>query len=381
MIRVLHIVGRRLDRAGAETWLMHLLRNLETERFSFDFLVHSPEPGDFDEEARRLGAQIFVCPGNARPLTYARQIRRVLRRNRPYQVVHSHTQHFSGFALLLARLARVPVRVAHSHLDTGPSEKDAGPLRRAYLGLAQRSIRENATLGLAASGQAGDALFGPGWREDPRFRLHYVGIDMAPFHEAPDRNALLEELGIPQDALVIGHVGRFHPQKNHAFLVEVAKAVMEREARAWLVLVGEGPLRPEITRRVQELGIQDRVTFTGLRSDVPRLLGAFDVFLLPSHNEGLPVVLMETQAAGLPAVISDAVAPDNDTIPSLVTRCRLDQPPAEWAARVLAQGQGERISRAEALSTMEASPFNIDFGVQELMQLYEEAVHSKIRGE
>lgn len=381
MIRTLHIVGRRLDRAGAETWLMHLLRSLPRDRFSFDFLVHSSEPGDFDEEARSLGAQIFVCPSSSRPLTYARQLGRVLREYGPYDIVHSHTQHFSGYALLLARIARVPVRVAHSHLDSTPAERGAGLIRKAYLDLAQRSIRKNATIGLATSGQAGDALFGRGWREDARFRTHYVGIDMTPFRRPHSRRALREELGLPLDALVIGHVGRFHLQKNHAYLVEIAAEIMQREAGARLVLVGEGPLRPQIEARVRELGIESRVLFTGLRGDVPQLLRAFDVFLLPSFNEGLPVVLMETQAAGLPAVISNIVAPDNDTVPALVSRCRLDQPPAEWATQVLEAARTRTETRANSLAIMEASPFNIEHGVQELLSLYEEAVTSaKSRG-
>lgn len=373
MTRILHIVGKRLDRAGAETWLMHALRRLPRD-LRFDFVVHTPNPGDFDEEARSLGARIFVCPQDpARPLAYARELRKVLRQHGPYDVVHSHTQHFSGYALLLARLARVPVRVAHSHLDTVPAERGAGVKRRAYLELAQRSILMNATLGLAASGKAGVALFGASWNRDPRFRTHYYGIDMTPFHRPADRSTLRAELGVPADALILGHAGRFQLQKNHAFLIEIAAAVMQKSRAAWLVLVGEGSLRPEITRRVKELGIEDRVVFTGLRDDVPRVLPAFDVFVMPSFNEGLPVVLMETQAAGLPSVVSDVIARENDTVHSLIVRCRLSQPPDEWADKILEVASSPRPTRAQALEQMEASPFNIEFGAKELFGIYQTA--------
>jgi glycosyltransferase involved in cell wall biosynthesis len=376
-IRVLHVLGA-LNRGGIETWLLHVLRHADRGAFCMDFVVHTDKRGAYDDEARALGSRIHPCLHPRRPRQYARALKGILRDQGPYDIVHSHVHHYSGHVLRLARQAGVPVRIAHSHNDTSPVQARAGVLRRIYLASMERWIARHATLGLAASGKAAASLFGPSWHTDPRWKLLFYGIDLGQFRNGVTAAAVRAELNIPQNAFVVGHVGRFEHQKNHPFLVEIFAELARRHPQAVLLLVGEGALRPAIEKKVVDEGLTDRVIFAGLRSDVPRLMiGAMDVFLLPSWHEGLPMVLVETQAAGLPSVISDVIADETTLVEPLMRRVSLLQPPSAWAEEILALANGAPvIPRPEARSIVEQSSLSIQASVGNLERVYRESVSS-----
>jgi glycosyltransferase involved in cell wall biosynthesis len=376
-IRVLHVLGA-LNRGGIETWLLHVLRHADRSTFRMDFVVHTEKAGAYDEETRALGSRIYPCPHPRRPRRYARDFRRILRDHGPYDIVHSHVHHYSGHVLRLARQAGVPVRIAHSHNDSSPVRARAGLLRRIYFSSMERWIDRYATLGLAASGKAAAALFGPSWHTDPRWKVLFCGIDLGPFQNGVTAAAVRAEWSIPRNAFVVGHVGRFDHQKNHPFLVEIFAELARRHSQAVLLLVGEGALRPAIEKKVVEEGLSDRVIFAGLRPDVPRLMmGAMDVFLLPSRHEGLPMVLIETQAAGLPSVISDVIADETTLVEPLMRRVSLSQPPSAWAEEILALGHGAPvIPRPEARALVEQSSLSIQASVGNLERVYRESVSS-----
>lgn len=304
-IRVLEFVGA-MDYGGVETWLMHVWRHIDRTKFQFDFCYTKPDPGAFAPEIEALGGRMVACPlEKSNPIDFARRFRALLREGR-YDIVHSHVHHFSGFVLRLAHRAGVPMRIAHCHNTS--DGKASTPPRLLYRALMSHWIRKYATYGLAASAPAAAALFGPDWQSDPRFRVLYCGIDLEPFRQEVSREAVRQELGIPADAPVVGHVGRFTPQKNHAFLLDIAAEVVKRRPEVRFLLVGEGPLRPAMEAKAHNLHIEKKVVFTGTRADVPRLmLGAMDLFVFPSLWEGLPIVLVEAQAAGLRCVASDSV--------------------------------------------------------------------------
>lgn len=370
-IRILHVVGG-MNRGGVETWLMHILRHIDRDRFRMDFLVHTEQPCAYDDEVRAFGSKIIPCLHPSQPWLYARTFKRILREYGPYDIVHSHVHHFSGYVLRLAQQAGIPVRIAHSHNDPSLIDARAGWYRRLYFALTKWWIVRHATLGLGASRQAGAALFSPAWGTDPRWRLLYYGIDLTPFQVFVNLVAVRAELGIPSDAFVIGHIGRFEEQKNHVFLVEIAAEVAKREPRMRLLLVGDGSLRPEIEQKVAQMGLVDQVIFTGSRPDVPRImLGAMDVFLFPSLHEGLGLVLIEAQAARLPCIFSDVVPEEADVVKPLVHRISLSQPPSVWADAVMATKQDTlTITPLETLATLGKSLFDIKKGAKELELYY-----------
>jgi glycosyltransferase involved in cell wall biosynthesis len=369
---VLHVVGGMV-RGGVETWLMHVFRNIDRSRYRMDVAVHTTMPCAYDGELRSLGIRILPCTGPSWPISYAVRFSRLLKENGPYDVVHSHVYHYSGFVLRLAYQAGVPIRIAHSHNDTRVTRAKDGLLRRCYVALASRWIRQYATCGLAASRRAAEALFGPQWEEDPRWRTLYYGHDLRPFETEVDPAAVRRELGIPPHARVVGHVGRFHEQKNHKFLVEIARQLASRDPQIVFLLVGDGPLRPAIAALAREAGLGDRVKFALVRADVPRLMkGAMDVFLLPSLHEGCPLVLAEAQAAGLPCIISDVIAEEADVVGSLMTRLSVTQPAQVWAEAVLAaMAEGRTVDPWLALKTITRSRFSLQNCVNELAAVYD----------
>jgi glycosyltransferase involved in cell wall biosynthesis len=294
-----------MPRAGIETWLMHVLRTVDPARHRLDFLVHTDQPLAYDEEIRSRGARLIQCLHPRNPARYGRRFLQILREEGPFDIVHSHLHLFTGTALTLARLGGIGVRIAHGHSDTRRSPSERSLLRKGYGGLQRRLVSASATHGLAVSSGAAVSLFGPRWQEDPRVRVLALGLDLKPFAKDPDPTARAE-LGLPADALVLGHVGRATEPKNHAFLLEIFKEALRLEPRAFGLCVGDGPLRASLEARAQALGIAGRVRFTGVRSDVPRILrSAIDAFVFPSIYEGLPLALVEAQAAGQGCIAAD----------------------------------------------------------------------------
>jgi len=367
-VRVLQVVGQ-MSRGGVETWLMQVLRGLDPARVSMEFLVLRAERGDYEDEIEALGAAVVRCPSPSRPIGFARRLSALLRARGPYHVVHSHVHHFSGLVLLLARRAGVPVRIAHVHMDSAALDASAAPPRRLYLRLMEAAVRRHATHGFAVSEAAAASLFGPRWREDERFEVARCGLDFSAFRAPAEAAAIRHELGLPQGALVLGHVGRFDAWKNQAFLLHVVAAAARRDPRAALVLVGDGPLRAEVAAKARALGLGDRVVLTGLRTDVPRLLGALDVFVFPSLHEGLPLVALEAQAAGLPLVVADHLTRELTVLPDLFTWLPLAAPHEAWAEAALAAVR-RRAPAADAVAALERSDFSLARSMSGLLAAY-----------
>ena len=345
-----------------------------------DFLVHTARPGAYDDEIEALGSRVIPCLAAKRPWLYASNFANQLAEYGPYDIVHSHVDAYSGYVLMLAQREGVSHRISHSHSNTTRKRLTAHTARRVYLTLTDRAIRRYATLGLAASAQAAEALFGSDWSENPQRRLLYYGCDLEPFRESVDPLEVRAEFGIGPGALVVGHVGRFSEPKNHGFFIDVAAEIARLEPRSRFLLVGDGPLRESIEQRIHASGLWDRFVFAGTRDDVPRLMqGAMDVILFPSLWEGLPMTLIESQSAGLPFVGSSAVPEEGVAVPWLVRRMSLEEPVYHWAQAVLDGARlRQEVDSGRALALMEESAFTVQKSVSSLVELYESLVHLSI---
>ena len=327
-MRILHVLGK-LDRGGVETWLVQVLRHIDREKYQMDFLVHTTDAGAYDEEVRSLGARIIPCLGHTNPARYARNFLRILRQHGPYDVVHSHVHHFSGYVLMLSKMGRVPVRIAHSH--TSAPEPNPGFTRKCYLNLMLHLIKGYASLGLVVSSRAGNSLF-PSWRDDPKWHVRPYGIELAPFEEKVDPREIRGRLGIPSLRPVVGHVGRFVEVKNHELIIAAAAELVKLMPQVMFVLVGDGPLRGKIEGDIRGHGLSSHFILTGIRADVAEILkGGMDAFLFPSFYEGLGIALMEAQLAGLRCVVSDVVPPEAELSRGMVSWLSLSAPPRKWA--------------------------------------------------
>ncbi|MCG8418941.1 MAG: glycosyltransferase [Proteobacteria bacterium] len=367
-MRILHVVGR-MGQGGAETWLMNVLRHIDRDRFHFDFLVHRTRPGEFDDEIRSLGSAIHIIDSYRNPPRYAAALLSLLARH-PCHAIHSHVNFYSGYILGLAKLLGIPGRIAHSHTNV-PTAGDS-PWRTVYRHTMRAALHATATCGLGTSSAAVRALFGPDWQTWGKYAVLPIGYDFARFaHIGPEtRTATRRALGLADSHVVIGHIGRFVPAKNHEFLVDLARASQARGRRDHrFVLVGDGERRSDIERAVHARGLAHSCLFTGQRRDIAELLSAFDVLVLPSLWEGFGIVVLEAQAAGLPCVISDRVSGEVIVRDDLVVRRPLGRVDAWLDA--LDEMRARRVSSPErAWTVMAASQFGIERHVQRIECIY-----------
>ncbi|HET9439272.1 MAG TPA: glycosyltransferase [Longimicrobiales bacterium] len=373
--RVLHVLGS-LNRGGVETWLLHLLRNAPPGVWRPEFLLHRTTPGAYDAEMRARGALLHYCPHPHRLVHYTRELRKLLRRHGPYDVVHSHVHLFSGVVLRVAHEEGVPVRIAQSHSAVTQTSVH----RRAYAALMRKLIGRHATHGLAAAPPAAAVLFGADWETLAHVRLHQYGLDYSAFGELPDRALLKRRIGVPDQRTVIGHVGRFYAVKNHAFTVATFAELIQSGMDAHLLLVGSGPLEQKIREQVAALGITARCTFAGAHNDVTQFFGAMDLFLFPSIHEGLGLAALEAQAAALPVLASTGVPADTAVITELVHRRPLQDGAAAWAAAIRdILVTTPRLARATAAAMLNDSGYSVRASLHELACIYHSSRHAPTR--
>ncbi|QWH29830.1 glycosyltransferase family 1 protein [Bacillus mycoides] len=315
-LRVLHVVVN-MNRGGAETLIMNLYRNIDRSKVQFDFLTC--KEGVFDEEIVKLGGEIHRIPyvTDVGHRGYIKALNTFFSSHPQYKIVHSHMDKMSGFVLRSAKKAGIPVRIAHSH----STSSEGGTIAKVYKWYAGAFIIPCATHFLACSIAAAQWLFPDRASTTEIFKN---GIECAKFAFSSEiREQVRKELKLHEDAFVIGHVGRFAYPKNHTFLIDIFAQLIESRPKSILLLVGDGPLRVEMEKKAEKLNLTNRVKFLGIRSDINRLLQAFDIFVFPSIYEGLPVTLIEAQGAGLPCVISDNITQDVNLGLDLVEQCSL----------------------------------------------------------
>jgi glycosyltransferase involved in cell wall biosynthesis len=292
-VRVLHVV-RIMNRAGIETWLMHLLRYFDRREVALDFMVHAEGPGDYDEEIRSLGGKILRCASTRRPWQYSRDFLRHLRENGPYDVVQSHNYFFSGFDLWLATRGGVRKRISHLH-PVRDIESNR-PLRDIYRRWMGRWIRKYSDLILAPSQASLDAFSKFADLGNKPQAVVRNCVNTAAFERS--QKITRRDLGLPADGPVVVYIARFEPHKNHAMLVDLADGLIRMGVRAHFAVAGsEGS-----TRRAFEQRIEGRTDFSVFvnQPDLVPLLCCADLFFFPSTEEGFGVVAIEAAAAGLP---------------------------------------------------------------------------------
>lgn len=302
-IRVAQIVGK-MNGGGVEGVVMNYYRHIDRSKVQFDFLVDSDSTLIPREEIESLGGRVFEIPPYQHVVEYQRELQRLFKQE-GWKIVHSNINALSVFPLRAAKKAGVPVRIAHSHSTSGKGEY----AKNALKAVLKTQSNRYPTHRFACSKFAGEWLFG----KAAHFEVVYNAIDLDRFYfNAEARAQARADLGLVGNQFAIGHVGRFTAQKNHAFLIDVFAEVAKRRDDAVLLLVGTGEAGASVKALVDERGLTDRVKFLGQRSDVNRLYQAFDAFVLPSLYEGLCLVGVEAQVAGLPCLFSDAITREVD---------------------------------------------------------------------
>lgn len=357
-IRILHINGQMYC-AGVETFLMNIYRNIDREKIQFDFLVHYSERKYYDNEIEDLGGRIYRMSirEDNNFMKYFLELKKFFKEHTEYKIVHAHMESFAMFYLPFAKVAGIPIIIGHSHNDkVVPSLK--GYLKR-FMNIPFKYL---ATDYLACSEESGRFLFGNRPTE-----IIPNAIDAQRFRFNPDvRSKVRRELNI-ENKFAIGHVGRFHPQKNHAFLIDIFYEVYKKNQNAILLLIGDGELKAAIKRKVIELGLVNQVKFLGVRSDTNELYQAMDVFVLPSLFEGLGIVGIEAQAAALHSFCIDTI-PKIAWITDYFHPCSLKDSATSWGEEINYYSHGYQ--RTDTYREIVSAGFDMSTQIKDLERLY-----------
>ena len=305
-IKVLHILNGA-DRGGIQSVIYNYYKNIDRERFQFDFVIPKGKTGPIIPDFEELGSAFYELPHKgSQPIAYIKELRRLIKRNR-YDIVHGHQHSSSYFPLFVAMTCGVKCRVAQCH-SYMVYESVVTKIKR-YIGIVLNDISSN--LRFACTEEAASHLFGKKLRHLFPVTILPNGVEpeLFPFSEQA-RQVARKELGIENNALVYGIVGRMTPEKNHRFLLDVLPEVLKNRKDAKLLLVGDGPLRKELCEYANKKGIADHAIFAGKRPDLVNMLCAMDVFTLPSIYEGSPVSAVEVAANGLPVILSSSITKD-----------------------------------------------------------------------
>lgn len=351
MIRVLEVVGR-MERAGQESFLMNIFRARDKEKYDISFSVNTNHIGAYEEEIVASGGAVYHNPYSAdikNIFKYIKSFRKILRENGPFDAVHCHVWLFGGFIMQAAKKEKVPIRIMHSHSTVDGYNNSF--FRRLYRFTAKKLIDSCSTEKVACGRDAYRALFDKECENDNLILNNSVDISL--FDDtAVDSNALKSELGIPLNTTVFVSVARFCKVKNHRKIINIFNEYHKKNKNSVLLLVGDGELKSQILSQVKELGIEDAVIFMGVRSDVNKILFCSDVFLMPSEFEGLPVSLVEAQAAGVSCVISESITDEIDMGLSLIKKADINSDDKHWVNLIeeaLTQDKPEFILRKRKL--------------------------------
>ena len=268
---------------GVESVVMNYYRNIDKSKVQFHFICDEDSTDIPYDEIEKLGGKVIVVPPYQKLFKYQKELYKVFKENN-YKIVHSHINALSVFPLRIAKKAGVPIRIAHSHSTSNKKEWKKNILKMILRPLSKLYANNY----FACTEYAGKWLFGKKVVERKELNVINNAIDLKKFEfNENTRKALREELGIKDDTLIIGHVGRFMKQKNHEFLVEVFNEVYKKNQNTLLILIGQGPLLSEIKQKAINLNIEDKIKFIGQVTDVEKYYNIMDIFLFPSIYEGL----------------------------------------------------------------------------------------------
>ena len=364
-IRVLHVL-HGMDCGGAENMIMNLYRNIDREKVQFDFLVHTNKKCFFDDEIKSLGGNIYVVPyfNGINVIKYKKSIYNFFSQHRgEFVAVHGHVGSCAHIYLKLAKDAGI-YTIAHSH-STKPT---AITLKNILYRWFTFKVRRIADYFFGCSRASGCYRFGEKIVSGSNFSVlnNAIEVDKYTF-DTTIRENVRKEYQL-NDRLVIGNVGRFCIAKNHQYLLDIFNLIAQKLPDARLLLVGDGALRKEIENKADALGIRDKIIMTGVCSNVNELLQAMDCFVFPSLYEGLPVTVIEAQAAGLQCFISENIT-NEVCISGNVEQIPINVSPQVWADTVIGYFDS-KMSRNDVSSEIANAGYDIKTTAAWLTKFY-----------
>ena len=361
------VFGMTENPGGVESVIMNYYRAMDRSRVQLDFLCNSDTVA-YEEEILALGGTVYKIPArrDGRRAFHQALDAFMAQHAREYCAIWVNVCSLANIDYLkAAKKYGIPKRIIHCHNAANGDSFLRGLLHRYN----RRVVRGVATDFWSCSDGACPWFYGAEAGKLPHYQLITNAIDPAQFTPDPQvRQAYRRQLGC-EDALVVGHVGRFHFQKNQSFLLDVVSELAHMGQPVKALLVGQGEDLEPMREKARSLGLEGQVEFLGVRSDTAQLYQAMDVFVFPSQFEGLPMALLEAQANGLPCVVSDAIVPEIQVNPNLY-RLSLQDSPKQWAECVVNKAlKAGRVDQTQFAH----SPYDINSQVQRLQALLTEA--------
>ncbi len=360
-VRILHIVGAMVP-GGMENFIMNLYRQMDRSRFQFDFIVHQRSDNDLCREIEAMGGRVYQLPRlTKKPVQNLRDIARIVRENH-YPVVIRHTANALVAPQLLAAKCAGAVTVCHSHNETDP--------QRVLHVLGRILLRRAADVRLACSEKAGRWMFG-----NQSFEVVHNAIDLENFAYREEKaQRIRDEFGL-EGRHVYGNIANFIASKNHLYLLDIYAEIRKLDPEARFFCLGEGDLRPEIEEKIHALQLDEHVVLTGIRKDAADFMSCMDVLIFPSRFEGLPLTLIEAQAAGLPSLIADTITKDVIITEGVVRSESIEEPAAKWAKEAVElaiAGEGTALERAQRRRCQTERMAAAGYDIRQLAQWYEQ---------
>ncbi len=342
-VRIL-IVDGKLINGGVEAFIMNIYRHIDRNKLQFDFLVHYKERFFYDDEIESLGGKIYRLSfrNDNNYLKYKRDLKNFFNSHKEYKIIWGHMDGLASVYLKAAKKSGVPITIAHSHITSSEN---------SVKGLVKRVLRHNLSkytdYRFACSTEAGKYLY-----KSNDFKLIHNAIDVEKFKfDKAIRNKIRRERNW-EGYNIIGHVGRFFPQKNHLYLIKIFKALCEVDDSYKLCLCGDGEDRAFIESKVKEYNLSSKIEFTGNVSNMNEFYQGFDLFILPSLYEGLPVSGIEAQTSGLPCLFSKNITKETELLSDIVKFISIENEPQEWINPILSFKENQRLDRSTTVKNM-----------------------------
>lgn len=355
-IKILYILGA-FGSGGVESVVSNIHKNIDHSKFKIDFVLFNELDHSRKEALEQYNSKIYFIERSRKGIVkFIFETYKILRKGQ-YDVVHTHINESGLFSVIAGKLAGTSVRIIHSHNTSFGNNEKFVPFFRLPFRLFSTQL-------VACSKAAGTALFG----EKANFTIIKNAIDVEKYIYSPENRRHIRQHLELEGKFVIGHIGRLSYQKNHSFILEIYKKIVSVQKDTVLLIIGDGELENDIKNKVNQLGLENSVKFLGARDDVDKILQAIDVFLFPSHYEGLGISLIEAQSAGLRCIASDVITSEVK-ITNLVEFVSLNESAEYWAEKVLQYSNG--YERENMFNDIQNANYDIKSATKKLMKMYE----------
>lgn len=370
-IKVAQMIGSVFE-GGVESCIMNYFSSIDVSKVTFDFYVDRASKIIDQKKIEDLGGRVVITPHYTHIFNYLRFIRKHFKSEK-YDVVHANMSSLNFIPLTIAKICGIKVRISHSH--TTSSGKDR--LHDFFKKILRPFSKIGATDLFACSEKSARWLYGRKVFDEGRVYIANNAIDMSRFRFSEEtRYSVRNDLGIGEDTLLLGHIGRFCEAKNHKFLLDIFSSVREKQPDSKLILVGEGPLCDDTKRYAEKIGVSNDVLFLGSSKTPEMYYNAMDAFVLPSIFEGFPVVAVEAQTNGLCCFFSTEVTKEAKLLDTTMY-IPLSDGKDKWADAILKINKDH--DREYGYSVLSESKYSISKESKRLLDKYEEFVKRENR--